>query len=48
MTFLNFENKRLGGPGFIVQIDETMINFRCKSHRIWPSSKKAMRYVLSK
>ncbi|KCZ80992.1 hypothetical protein H312_01597 [Anncaliia algerae PRA339] len=27
-----FENK-LGGPGCIVQIDETMLNFKCKSHR---------------
>ncbi|KCZ81974.1 hypothetical protein H312_00617, partial [Anncaliia algerae PRA339] len=22
-----------GGPGFIVQIDETMLNYKCKSHR---------------
>ncbi|KCZ82385.1 hypothetical protein H312_00043 [Anncaliia algerae PRA339] len=27
-----FENK-LGGPGCIVQMDKTMLNFKCKSHR---------------
>ncbi|KCZ79051.1 hypothetical protein H312_03560 [Anncaliia algerae PRA339] len=29
----NFESNKLGGPGFVVQIDETMLNFKCKSHR---------------
>lgn len=27
------ENEKLGGPGKIVQIDETMLNYKCKSHR---------------
>ncbi|KCZ80230.1 hypothetical protein H312_02380 [Anncaliia algerae PRA339] len=29
----DFRNNKLGGPGFIVQIDETMMNYKCKSHR---------------
>ena len=29
----NFENNKLGGPGVIIQIDETMLNYKCKSHR---------------
>ncbi|KCZ78675.1 hypothetical protein H311_00289, partial [Anncaliia algerae PRA109] len=29
----DFETCKLGGPGKIVQIDETMLNFKCKSHR---------------
>lgn len=29
----NFVDNKLGGPGFIVQIDETMLNYKCKSHR---------------
>ena len=29
----NFNENKLGGPGFTVQIDETMLNFKCKSHR---------------
>ncbi|KAG0423786.1 hypothetical protein DMUE_6126, partial [Dictyocoela muelleri] len=29
----NFSENKLGGPGIIVQIDETMMNFKCKSHR---------------
>ncbi|KAG0431934.1 hypothetical protein DMUE_5528 [Dictyocoela muelleri] len=34
----NFQNNKLGGPGFIVQIDETMMNYSCKSHRGRPAS----------
>jgi hypothetical protein len=33
---INQENLRLqkmGGPGAIVQVEETMMNFKCKSHR---------------
>lgn len=30
---IDFVNDKLGGPGCIVQIDETMLNFKCKSHR---------------
>ncbi|KCZ82001.1 hypothetical protein H312_00483 [Anncaliia algerae PRA339] len=48
MTFPNFENKKLGGTGFIVQIDETMVKFKCKNHRERLHQTKAMRYVLSK
>ncbi|KCZ80017.1 hypothetical protein H312_02574 [Anncaliia algerae PRA339] len=33
MSEPNFENNKLGGPGLIVQIDESMLNFKCKSHR---------------
>ncbi|KAM0684970.1 hypothetical protein COBT_003821, partial [Conglomerata obtusa] len=29
----NFINNKLGGPGHIVQIDEIMMNYKCKSHR---------------
>ncbi|KCZ78763.1 hypothetical protein H311_00198 [Anncaliia algerae PRA109] len=29
----DFSNDKLGGPGSIIQIDETMMNFKCKSHR---------------
>ena len=30
---VDFRDSKLGGPGFIVQIDETMLNFKVKSHR---------------
>jgi transposase-like protein len=30
---LNFSTNKLGGPDSIVQIDETMLNYKCKSHR---------------
>lgn len=29
----DFSKNKLGGPGCIVQIDETMLNYKCKSHR---------------
>ncbi|KAG0424806.1 hypothetical protein DMUE_6075 [Dictyocoela muelleri] len=29
----NFENNPKGGPLHMVQIDETMMNYKCKSHR---------------
>lgn len=29
----NFESNKLGGFGKVVQVDETMLNFKCKSHR---------------
>ncbi|KCZ78978.1 hypothetical protein H312_03640, partial [Anncaliia algerae PRA339] len=29
----NFNNNKLKGPGLHVEIDETMLNFKCKSHR---------------
>lgn len=29
----NFEVNKLGGPGKTIQIDETMLNYKCKSHR---------------
>lgn len=29
----DFSNDKLGGPGVIVQVDETMFNYKCKSHR---------------
>lgn len=29
----DFSNAKLGGPGSIVQVDETMLNYKCKSHR---------------
>ncbi|KCZ77544.1 hypothetical protein H311_01442 [Anncaliia algerae PRA109] len=28
-----FENEKFSAPGFIIQIDETMLNFKCKDHR---------------
>ncbi|KCZ76670.1 hypothetical protein H311_02327 [Anncaliia algerae PRA109] len=30
---VDFSDNKLGGPKQIIQIDETMLNFRCKSHR---------------
>lgn len=33
MKFENEQARKLGGPGTVVQIDETMLNFKCKSHR---------------
>lgn len=33
MPLPDFHDHKLGGPGFIVQIDETMMNYKCKSHR---------------
>lgn len=29
----DFSINKLGGPGVLVQVDETMMNFKCKSHR---------------
>ncbi|KAM0674204.1 hypothetical protein GVAV_002278 [Gurleya vavrai] len=29
----DFSSEKLGGPNRIVQINETMLNFKCKSHR---------------
>lgn len=29
----DFKNNKLGGPGCLVEIDETMLNYKCKSHR---------------
>ncbi|KAG0419258.1 hypothetical protein DMUE_6377, partial [Dictyocoela muelleri] len=37
---VDFSNNKLGGPGRIVQIDETMLNFKCKSHRGRPPGNK--------
>jgi hypothetical protein len=28
----DFSRNKLGGPGIIVQIDENMLNYKCKSH----------------
>lgn len=33
IPFMTFENNKLGGPNIVVQIDETMLNYKCKSHR---------------
>ncbi|KAM0684830.1 hypothetical protein COBT_003962, partial [Conglomerata obtusa] len=33
MKIENSQIRPLGGPGSVVQIDETMLNYRCKSHR---------------
>ncbi|KCZ82553.1 hypothetical protein H312_00211 [Anncaliia algerae PRA339] len=29
----DFRTNKAGGPGKIVQVDETMLNYKCKSHR---------------
>lgn len=29
----DYSNNKLGGPGKIIQVDETMLNYKCKSHR---------------
>ncbi|KAG0435623.1 hypothetical protein DMUE_4634 [Dictyocoela muelleri] len=31
---MNIENDKFSGPGFIIQIDETMLNNKYKSHRV--------------
>jgi hypothetical protein len=33
MPIPDFSNNKLGGPGVLVEIDETMLNYKCKSHR---------------
>lgn len=33
MKIENRNTRKLGGPGTIIQIDETMLNYKCKSHR---------------
>lgn len=33
MPNTDFSTDKLGGPGLIVEIDETMLNYKCKSHR---------------
>jgi transposase-like protein len=33
MPYPNFNDNKLGGPNHIVQVDETMLNYKCKSHR---------------
>ncbi|KCZ80953.1 hypothetical protein H312_01608 [Anncaliia algerae PRA339] len=43
---LNFEQNKLGGPGVIVQIDETMLNYKCKSHRAALQKIKQTQYLL--
>jgi transposase-like protein len=30
---VSFESDKLGGPGKIINIDETMLNYKCKSHK---------------
>ena len=36
----NFSACKLGVPGYSVRVDETMMNFKCKSHRGRYSTKK--------
>lgn len=33
MTAPDFSDKKMGGIGKVVQVDETMLNYKCKSHR---------------
>ncbi|KAG0440114.1 hypothetical protein DMUE_1974 [Dictyocoela muelleri] len=33
IPIVNFTENKMGGQGRIIQIDETMLNFKCKSHR---------------
>jgi transposase-like protein len=40
ILFVNFSESKLGGPGKVVQIDETMINYKVKSHRGRASSNR--------
>ncbi|KCZ78321.1 hypothetical protein H311_00648 [Anncaliia algerae PRA109] len=40
MPATDFSSNKLGGPGLIVQIDETMLNYKCKSHRDRSSTNK--------
>jgi hypothetical protein len=30
---ISYEENKVGGPNFFVQVDETMLNYKCKSHR---------------
>ena len=36
----DFMNKKLGGQGRVVQVDENMLNFKCKRHRRRSPDKK--------
>lgn len=40
-VFYDFSNNKVGGYGKIVQVDETMLNFKCKSHRGRSASNKS-------
>ncbi|KCZ81119.1 hypothetical protein H312_01485 [Anncaliia algerae PRA339] len=40
MPKTDFSANKLGGPGVIVQVDETMLNYKCKSHRGRSSTNK--------
>jgi hypothetical protein len=33
MKDCDFKNNKLGNGGKLVQVDETMLNYKCKSHR---------------
>ncbi|KCZ77477.1 hypothetical protein H311_01510, partial [Anncaliia algerae PRA109] len=44
----NFNNNKLGGINKIVQIDETMLNFKCKSHRDRSPHNKTDAFVMVK
>ncbi|KCZ77222.1 hypothetical protein H311_01770 [Anncaliia algerae PRA109] len=41
MLQTEFSSNKLDGPGNIVQVDETMLNFKYKSHRGRPTKNKA-------
>ncbi|KCZ81215.1 hypothetical protein H312_01361 [Anncaliia algerae PRA339] len=43
----DFSNNILGGPGLIIQVDETMLNYKAKSHRgCSPSSKTDSTWIV--
>lgn len=41
MAVANLSERKLGGPGFIVQVDETMLNYKVKSHKGRPASNES-------
>jgi hypothetical protein len=40
ITTPDFSLNKLGGPVMVVQVDETMLNYKCKSHRGQPPTNK--------
>lgn len=48
MKLNNDFQPKLGGPGRIIQIDETMMNYKCKSHRGRSNDNKTDAIVLWK
>ncbi|MGL6009029.1 MAG: hypothetical protein ACRC1D_06200, partial [Culicoidibacterales bacterium] len=46
MPETDFSTNKLSGPGKVVQIDDTMLNYKCKSHRGHSPSNKTDALVI--